>query len=1022
TFNEGDLLYLGVNGAFTATPPDAPRSLALCGAVVRKHASEGVIMFRWGESLALNTLADVYAPFGGSSDGDTIGWVTANNRYELYNPNTPGPYTKAGFFNGTFRETFDMRLNSDGTNVWASIEQPGGGDLTLQWSNGQFTYDTTPAATVNLTPGTDASPTGYYLYIPHTTNTLTATTTLWPLGEEINRVGYVLVPSATFINDHGGGYINQNFNDHLNNVEGGHSVHMAMKIRQQGADWYSGVGPAGTTNSYFTYNTGNMYWASETGLVSQMHPHAFEAQDTTVNDVNIVVNDPDSTYNHVTNLYTGITKDSTGNTLGTNRYFKLVFWGVANKTGEGDFVLINLPSGTYTSQSGAENDLSSYAYYDFPREFDIESGTAFLICEAVFQKQGTGWDWKSTTDLRGRSPSKIAGGVGGGTNDHGSLGGLADDDHTQYALVDGTRAFTGNVAITANLALTDYINGYGGTLSDGWVLKWVTANARFEAAPSSTTDHGGLTGLGDDDHSQYSLVTGNRAFTGNVHTSHLFTANNIDSPSGANQVLQSTNSGNAAFTQNLLVGSLNASTFIVADLLVNTPNIGGPSGNVSFGTSNILSTADITTTGIISGGLLSVDNIQINDSEITSNASVISINNADVNVELDLNVEGAFTVDGAAVPVFTNTANYTINVTTTGNDTTGDGSSISPYATVARALQDLRKLVPAGDVDQDYLILIHVAAGHYTESAQLKPGYAYGGQVNIDGEVQDCNASTANSYGSDTALSSGLSYIDVSGQLVSGTTATVGDYLVVKAASGGTNPHLTEGSHEITAWNSGNRDVTFRVVRRSGISAVPSGTINLATAYVAKTKITSSASAGIKCGGSTSGGKWNKMVLVGPGTSGSGVWIVNGASISLDAYFSTSGWDQNLYAQNMALIFADQTVHSYSDATCVKLQNGAVINLRYGAVISGVRSIGVNCFLGATLAGYQLRASTAGSASVINCSQGGFVDASSSIIKDPFSTAVYGNATIGGGIDFTGGTQTGGSASTTATNGYIVGP
>ena len=34
--------------------------------------------------------------------------------------------------------------------------------------------------------------------------------------------------------------------------------------------------------------------------------------------------------------------------------------------------------------------------------------------------------------------------------DHGSLAGLSDDDHTQYILVDGTRAFTGNVDLGAN--------------------------------------------------------------------------------------------------------------------------------------------------------------------------------------------------------------------------------------------------------------------------------------------------------------------------------------------------------------------------------------------------------------------------------------------------------------------------------------------------------------------------------------------------------------------------------------------
>jgi hypothetical protein len=660
TFNEGDLLYLGVDGAFTATPPEAPRTLALCGAVVRKHATEGSIVFRWGESIALNTLADVYAPFGGETDGDTIGWVTANNRYEVYNPNTPGPYTKAGFFNGTFRETFDLRLNSDGTNVWASLEKSGGGDLTLQWSNGQFPFDCTPAQTINLTPGTDAQPNSYYLYIPHTTNTLTSNPTLWPLGVENNKIAYVLVPSAQFVLDHGGGYINQNFNDHLaGDDDNGHMVHMAMKIRQQGADWYSGVSPDGATDSYFTYNTGNVYWQSTEGLVSQMHAHTFQSQNTANADVAIVVNDPDSTYNHIQNFYTGITKDSTGTTLGTNRYFKLVFWGVCNKTGEGDRIMVNLPSGTYTSASGAEADLSNYAFYNFPREFDIESGVAFLICEVVFQKQGTGWAWQSTADLRGLSPSKIAGGGSGGTSDHGALGGLADDDHTQYVLADGTRAFTGNVTISANTltldgwqfewdsanniayqtltggsghferigdaypvardvcstaitngrrAVTEFVHRTSGIAADGLAAGCTFAIAEGVATPNFLA---GIYGVrnGSDQTGDLQFFTRNAGTFTNKMTigaggdvtilAGTITANNIDVPSGAAMVLASTNPGTAAFTTDLSINSVNAS--VVTATAVGTSNIVSANGTVNFATSNIVTTGNIAGSKVIVG-------------------------------------------------------------------------------------------------------------------------------------------------------------------------------------------------------------------------------------------------------------------------------------------------------------------------------------------------------------------------------------------------------------------------------------
>lgn len=39
---------------------------------------------------------------------------------------------------------------------------------------------------------------------------------------------------------------------------------------------------------------------------------------------------------------------------------------------------------------------------------------------------------------------------GGGVTDHGALTGLTDDDHTQYLLVAGTRAMTGNLLMGTN--------------------------------------------------------------------------------------------------------------------------------------------------------------------------------------------------------------------------------------------------------------------------------------------------------------------------------------------------------------------------------------------------------------------------------------------------------------------------------------------------------------------------------------------------------------------------------------------
>lgn len=54
--------------------------------------------------------------------------------------------------------------------------------------------------------------------------------------------------------------------------------------------------------------------------------------------------------------------------------------------------------------------------------------------------------------------------------DHGGLTGLADDDHVQYTLADGSRAFTGTVGgvtpvADADLATKAYVDGAGGTVT-----------------------------------------------------------------------------------------------------------------------------------------------------------------------------------------------------------------------------------------------------------------------------------------------------------------------------------------------------------------------------------------------------------------------------------------------------------------------------------------------------------------------------------------------------------------------------
>ena len=109
----------------------------------------------------------------------------------------------------------------------------------------------------------------------------------------------------------------------------------------------------------------------------------------------------------------------------------------------------------------------------------------------------------------------------GGVTDHGALTGLTDDDHTQYLLDKAsggvaaevpthTHANSANAGTVAHSALT----GIG---ASDHHAKYTDAEARAAvAADESGIDHGSISGLSGDDHSQYLLANGGRTLSGTM--------------------------------------------------------------------------------------------------------------------------------------------------------------------------------------------------------------------------------------------------------------------------------------------------------------------------------------------------------------------------------------------------------------------------------------------------------------------------------------------------------------------------
>jgi len=369
-----------------------------------------------GIGLVVNTIKRGrvnFLDFVGSANIDVT--YSKDDGLDTVNFDTSNDYTLAQFddfmqfFNGSFLENFDALVTSSGTVVTMSLEKSGGsgGDLTMRFSDGFTALDCTPACTIELSTNTDEAPQANFIYIPQSTKVLTKSTSGFPTDAEHIKIAYFLVPTATFVASDGV-YINQNWNDGAMDMNSqGHMSHMAERSRRDGAYYFNGIDPDGTSD-YLVLDGVNVDFQSTEGDIFQMHRHTYPAKDTLNGDDVHVVNWSGDAYHVVTNLY-DIVKDSTGTTIGNNQYFNLVFWGVGNKGGTHEPLMCNVSAGTYSTESDATNDVSGYDNFSIPREFSIDSSTGFLICRITVRKLSSAWTYVSTTDLRGVTPQAASG-------------------------------------------------------------------------------------------------------------------------------------------------------------------------------------------------------------------------------------------------------------------------------------------------------------------------------------------------------------------------------------------------------------------------------------------------------------------------------------------------------------------------------------------------------------------------------------------------------------------------------------
>ena len=406
-------------------------------------------------SKVLSSVSDLTAWIAGTTDhisvsDDSDGSVTLD-----LDTNTQ---TLLGSFNGIFLEKLDFTVSEAAGTVTGSLEQDSGGDLIQKFSDGYTTLDCTPALTINLTAyvGTNAVPKQVFVYILQSAKTvMAASNSDWPATEHC-KIAKLALKSAVTTGADGGALGNQNINDYASTANGqGHILHIEQRLRQEPAAYDSGVALTLKNAAGTALNTTNSSTAVEIvtteGKVYQLHRHTFPAFDmyTTATDDAHVVNQPvdeGGAYETTADLVTDVTHyvDGTdaGVVIGTNKYFNLVVWGIQNRMGEASHIMINLPTGQYTTSGNAVSDVDGTSIFEIPSAF---KGTGFLIARLTFRLiAGSQWTYIAQEDLRGNFPDIIAG-VGITTTDHALLANLTApaDDHTQYLLADGTRALAG---------------------------------------------------------------------------------------------------------------------------------------------------------------------------------------------------------------------------------------------------------------------------------------------------------------------------------------------------------------------------------------------------------------------------------------------------------------------------------------------------------------------------------------------------------------------------------------------------
>ena len=222
--------------------------------------------------------------------------------------------------------------------------------------------------------------------------------------------------------------------------------------------------------------------------------NTFNLEDKSIIPQSVDVSNPNIAYFYFSQAYAGraiaVAEVARGDgirvTDGTNNYTQSTILSFNH----GQFYISHGLEG-YPTINLQPNAVSGMAH-DTLTGLSNDDHSQYLLASQATSRAAFTANWTDLTDGGATTLHSHA----AGATDHGTLTGLSDDDHTQYSLADGTRAFSGTVSGVAPTA-------------DAHLTTKAYVDTRFADfyRNSIESDHGGLGGLSDDDHSQYLLAS-----------------------------------------------------------------------------------------------------------------------------------------------------------------------------------------------------------------------------------------------------------------------------------------------------------------------------------------------------------------------------------------------------------------------------------------------------------------------------------------------------------------------------------